>query len=282
MLVPGHQIAACLPGADGNHQRPYQAVGQGPGQIAHAVRVQIAEVPGPGDDAGHTLAVGQGGNTAEPAPCRVDDEGHSHKGGCQENQKHDGVRQQYAGGAGVNGEGREGQPHDHRAERIVQPGDAADQRGNPLNGGEQIGADGNNENERGELFQLRRVKSAAEIFRKSACPAAADIAAEKARAVDIAGGLDHAHNDDAHKEARIDFSRIPQKGPGGQEGRDQRAHHQNRGRIAPGHIVVVGAFYPAPCQNPHGKEQNKGGQYAHKIDIHSLPSLSRLRAVRDR
>ena len=107
-------------------------------------------------------------------------------------------------------------------------------------------------------------------------------AAEKARAVDIAGGLEHAHNDDAHKKAGIDFSRIAQEGPGGQKRRNQRARHQNRGRFAPGHIVVVSAFYPAPRHNPHGKEKNQRGQYAHKINIHSLPSLSRLKAVRDR
>ena len=232
MLILCHQVAAGLPGAHRHHQRPDNAVGHGPDQIAGPVRVEVIQIAAPGQDSRHSLAVGQLRDTAEPAAAGMDDEGHRNQRRQQEHQKHNRVRQQYAGRTGIDGEHRKRQPHDHRAAGIAEAGDAAHQRGDPLDGGEQVGADGNQHNHRRKPPQPFRLEAAAEILRQGVGFAAADIAAEQARAVDIAGGLEYAHNNDAHEEPVVDLARVPQKGAGGKEGGDQGAYNQQRGRVA--------------------------------------------------
>ena len=217
MLVLCHQVAAGLPGADRHHQGPDNAVGHGPGQVAGPVRVEIIQVSAPGQDAGHTLAVGKLRDAAEPAAAGMDDEGHRDQRRHQEHQEHNGVRQQHAGGAGIDGEHRKRQPHDHRAGGIAEVGDAAHQRGDALNGGEQVGAEGDQHDHRRKPPQSLRLEAAAKILRQGVGLAAADIAAKQARAVDVAGGLQHAHDHNTHEEAVINLPGVPQKGAGGEE-----------------------------------------------------------------
>ena len=251
MLILSHQVAAGLPRADRHHQRPDDAVGHGPGQIAGPVRVEIVQVAAPGQDPRHTLAIGQLRDTAKPAAAGMDDKGHRDQRRQQKHQEHNGVRQQHAGRAGIDGKHRKRQPNDHRAGGIAEAGDAAHQRGDSLDGGEQIGADRDQHNHRRKPPQSFRLEAAAKILWQGVGLAAADIAAEQARAVDVAGGLKHAHDHNAHEEAVIDLPGIPQKGACGEEGGDQGAHDQQRRRIAAGNVVVVGAFYLSACHNAH-------------------------------
>ena len=282
MLILGHQVAAGLPGAHRHHQRPDNAVGHGPGQVAGPVRVKIVRIAGPGQDARHTLAVGQLRDAAKPAAAGMDDKGHRDQSRQQEHQKHNGVRQQHAGRAGIDGEHRKRQPHDHRAGGIAEAGDAAHQGRDPLNGGEQIGADGDQHNHRRKPPQPLRLEAAAEILRQGVGLAAADIAAKQARAVDVAGGLQHAHNHNAHEEAVIDFPGVPQKGAGGEEGGNQGAHDQQRRRIAAGNVVVVGVFHLSACQDAHQEKHNQGEDNTDDIDVHLSFSLSFFSAVKAR
>ena len=102
------------------------------------------------------------------------------------------------------------------------------------------------------------------------------------RAVNIAGGLNHAHYDDPHEEAGVDLSRIPQEGAGGQERGNEGTHYQHGGRIPPGYIIVIGALNFSACRYTHGKEGDKGDNYTCSVNIHLRSSSPRLSEVKPR
>ena len=111
---------------------------------------------------------------------------------------------------------------------------------------------------------------------------AADITTEKTGSVNIAGGLNHAHNDNAHEEAVIYFSCIPQKSAGGKEGGDQGANDQQRGGVAARHIVVICAFHLSARNDAHQEKYGQREDDTNNINVHLSFSLSFFSAVKAR
>ena len=214
MLVLCHEVAARLPRADGYDERPDDAVGHRPDGVAHAVGIEVVRISGPGEDAGHGVAVGERFDAGEPAAARTDEKRDGHERRREKDEKHDRVRQQHARRAGIDREDGERQPHDHGAEPVVIARDAAHERGHALNGAEQIRAHRHEQNHGREPAQVRRAEAAAEILRQRRHLAPADVPAEEARTVDIARRLNDADGHDADEKAGVDLSRVAEKRAG--------------------------------------------------------------------
>ena len=268
MLVLCHEVAARLPRADGHDERPDDAVGHSPGRVACAVGVKIVRVSGPGEDAGHGVAAGERFDAAEPAAARADEKRHRDERGREKDEKHDRIRQQHAGRAGVDREGGERQPHDHGAEPVVIARDAAHERGHTLNGAEQIRAHRHEQNHGREPAQALRAEAAAEILRQRRHLAPADVPAEEPGAVDIARRLNDADGHDADEKAGVDLARVAEKGTRREKRRDERPDDQQRRRIAARDVVVVRILDHAPRADADGEEHDERGQNSQEIQIH--------------
>ena len=268
MFVLCHEVAARLPRADGHDERPDDAVGHGPNRVAHAVRVEIVRAAGPGEDAGHGVAVGERFDAAEPAAARADEKRHCDERGREKDEEHDRIRQQHARRAGIDREGGERQPHDHSAQAVVIARDAAHERGHALNGTEQVCAHGHEQNDGREPAQALRAEAAAEILRQRRHLAPADVPAEEPGAVDIARRLNDADGHDADEKAGVDLACVAEKGACREKRRDERPDDQQRRRVAAGDVVVVRIFDHAPCADADGEEHDERGQNSQEIQIH--------------
>lgn len=275
VLVLRHEIAAGLPGADHDDDGPDDAVDDRPDQVLAAGGVEIVQIVRPGDDAGAGSGLRKRGDGLVPAARSVHHVGDADERGGEEDQEHDGVRDQNASGAGIDREDREGQPRDDHADLIVQTGDGGHERGDALHGGEHVCRDGEHERDGREHAQTLGGETLAEILGDGVHLGAADVLAEEVRAVDIAGRLQNADDDDAHEEAAVNLARVAQKGARAQEGGDQRADDQNDRSSASGDIIVAGIFHTSAGQNADNNKHDQGDDNADEICVHSsLPFLT--------
>lgn len=275
VLVLRHEIAAGLPGADHDDDGPDDAVDDRPDQVLASGGIEIVQIVRPGDDAGTGGGLRKRNDGIIPPSRGVHHVGDADERGREEDQEHDGVRDQNAPGAGIDREDCEGQPRDDHTDLIIQTGDGSHERGDALHGGEHVRRDGEHERDGREHAKALGGKTLAEILGNRVHFCAADVLAEEVCAVDIAGRLQNSNNDDAHEKAAIDLARVAQKGASAKEGGDQRADNQNDRGFSSGDVIVTGRFHASAGQNADDDKQDEGKDYSDEICVHSsLPFLT--------